>query len=195
MRTDERRSDLSGGPRSAPARTARIFVGIKIADEVAQRLAQLASPLAQHHARLVAPADIHLTLVPPWNEINTAEAIDTLRAAVGNLKPFPLKLTRLGYGPTLRNPRLRWVECAASKDLEDLRNALLTAYGTSDPRPFLPHITVARMPRNGRTIARRNPVRRAVSLAATRATRLSGFGLARIRTEAGPRGGRFSSSL
>ncbi len=146
-------------------RPARVFVGIKVAEKLAQELAELAQPLGPYRVRLVPSVDIHLTLVPPWNELNTTSAVEILRTAIGGFKSFLLTLAHLGYGPTRREPRLVWVECVASPELNDLRQVLLTAFGQSDPRPFLPHITLARMPRNGRSIARHNPFDRSLSLA------------------------------
>ena len=145
-------------------RPARVFVGIKVAEQLAQELTALAQPLGPYRVRLVPSVDIHLTLVPPWNELNTAGTVEVLQATIRGFKSFPLTLTHLGYGPTRREPRLLWAECAAGPELNDLRRALLTAFGQSDPRPFLPHITLARMLRNGRSIARHNPIDRSLSL-------------------------------
>lgn len=46
----------------------RIFVGMKIVLDIARELARLAESLKGFPVRLVSPADIHLTLVPPWRE-------------------------------------------------------------------------------------------------------------------------------
>src|SRR5215470_14422464 len=99
-------------------RPARIFVGIKIADELAEELAALARPLRPHDVRLVPSNDIHLTLVPPWDEPETAGAVGTLQAAISDFKPFVLTFSHLGFGPNLREPRLLWIECAASDELQ-----------------------------------------------------------------------------
>jgi 2'-5' RNA ligase len=96
--------------------------------------------------------------VPPWDEPDTAGAAATLAAAIRDFRPFVLTFIHLGYGPTLREPRLLWVECAASGELADLQIALLAACGKSNTRPFVPHVTLARMPKNGRLLARRNPI-------------------------------------
>jgi RNA 2',3'-cyclic 3'-phosphodiesterase len=143
---------------------ARVFVGIKVTDEIAQELAELARPLERQGVRLMLSIDIHLTLVPPWNEIDIAAAVATLQAAITDVKPFPLTFLHLGYGPRLREPRLLWVECAASAELSDLQTTLMTAYGKSNSRPFLPHVTLARLPSNGRRIARHNPIDRTLLL-------------------------------
>jgi hypothetical protein len=50
---------------ASAAPQARVFVGLKIAPEIATELAQLAAVLEKLPVRLVKPADIHLTLVPP----------------------------------------------------------------------------------------------------------------------------------
>ena len=59
--------------QSEPAQSAyrlprlRVFVGVKVAPTIARQLAQFAAVLKRPFVRPVAPADIHLTLVPPWN--------------------------------------------------------------------------------------------------------------------------------
>ena len=60
-------------------RPVRIFVALRIAPEIALELAQYSRGLEQFSVRLVAPADIHLTLVPPWNEVSIADAVEKLR--------------------------------------------------------------------------------------------------------------------
>jgi len=138
---------------------SRIFVGIKIAPQIAEQLAQLARPL-ETLARLVHPADLHITLVPPWNESEIAETIAKLSAVAQECERFVITFERLCYGPTSRWPRLLWVECRAEPQITHLRQRLFQALGQTDTngRPFAPHVTLARMPQNGRSIARRHPM-------------------------------------
>ncbi len=142
----------------ADAAAVRIFAGIKIAEEIARELAALARPLESCGARLVRSEDIHLTLVPPWNETDVAGAVDKLRRATGAFGSLLLTFVHLGYGPTLRHPRLLWVDCVAGRELANLWAALMSAYGQTESRPFRPHVTLARLPRDGRLIARENPI-------------------------------------
>jgi hypothetical protein len=72
-------------PGSVERSGARVFVGIKVAPEIARDLATIARSLEAYPVRHVRPADIHLTLVPPWSEMNIAGAVETLRTAV---RPF-----------------------------------------------------------------------------------------------------------
>ncbi len=142
----------------------RVFVGLKIVREIAQELWQLARPLERFPARLLAVDDIHLTLVPPWLETGVPEAIEKLRNAMIGAKPFSLTFERLCYGPTLRRPHLLWAECGASEELMSLRAALLKAYGRRDERAFRPHVTLARIKKGGRAIARALPMDQTLSL-------------------------------
>lgn len=150
----------SGGPRPA-----RIFVALRIAPGIAGELAQIARELERFPVRLVAPADIHLTLVPPWNEVSIPDAIGKLRRVAGGFGDFTLEFRRVGYGPEPRRPRLLWAECAAGQDVAELRAVLLLAFGRTDDRPFRPHVTLARLRGNGAAIARKYPIDRSLVLA------------------------------
>ena len=89
-------------PATAVANRAdgvRVFVGLRIAPEIAAELAQRVRGLERAGVRLVAPADIHLTIVPPWNEASIPEAIERLRRVVIKFGGFSLTFQHLGYGP------------------------------------------------------------------------------------------------
>ena len=156
------------GPKDAdPALAAppvRVFVGLKIAPEIASQLAQLAATLEQSSVRPVVPTDIHLTLVPPWNETSIPDAIEKLGRIAGTFGAFQLIFQHAGYGPQPRRPRLLWVDCAATDEIAALRAALLQAYGQTDERPFQPNVTLARIRGDGVAIARKHPIDRPLSL-------------------------------
>jgi 2'-5' RNA ligase len=145
-------------------RPVRIFVGLKVAPEIASELAGLAVDLKKFAVRLVAAADIHLTLVPPWDEESISDALEKLRLVASRFCAFSLMFQRVGYGPQPRRPRLLWAECTASDEIVALRAALLEAYCQSDERPFRPHVTLARIRGNGFAIARKHPIDRELSL-------------------------------
>lgn len=150
----------SGGPR-----LARVFVALKMAPEIAGELAQMARELERFPVRLIAPADIHLTLVPPWNEVSIPEAVGKLGRVADRFGVFTLEFRHVGYGPEPRRPRLLWAECAAGPDLTRLYAELLLAFGQTDERSFRPHVTLARLRGNGVVIARKYPVDRDLALA------------------------------
>ncbi len=147
-----------GGP-------ARVFVGIKIAPDIAGELAALARPLQAFSVRPVPVVDIHLTLVPPWAELSVPDAVEKLRAVLACSGPLSLAFNRVGYGPEMRWPRFLWAECDAGEELATLRAALLSAFGQNDERPFRPHVTLARLRERGRTVARKCPINHALALA------------------------------
>ncbi|QWG17705.1 2'-5' RNA ligase family protein [Bradyrhizobium sediminis] len=156
-------SDSSTASSGGPPRV-RIFIALKMAPEIAGQLAQMALELERFPVRLIAPADIHLTLVPPWNEVSMPDAVVKLHGVADRFGEFVLKFRHVGYGPEPGRPRFLWAECDAGPELARLRAALLLTFGQSDERPFRPHVTLARLRGNGVSIARKCPVDRALAL-------------------------------
>lgn len=128
-------------------KTVRVFVGLKIMPEIAQKLAQLARGLERFPTRFVASEDIHLTLVPPWDEGSIPDTIEKLREALKGSAPFMLTFTRPSYWPDHRHPRLLCAECVTTPEIKSLQSTLLSAFGQKGDRPFEPHVTLARMAR------------------------------------------------
>jgi 2'-5' RNA ligase len=133
--------------------------------EIAASLAGLAEQIESVPLWRVAENDIHLTLVPPWNEASIPGAVERLSKALVGFECFPLSFERLCYGPERRHPRLVWAKCAASPEIETLQGALLEAFGQVNERPFRPHLTLARIERKDSAAARRHPVDQRLSLA------------------------------
>ncbi len=137
---------------------ARVFVGLRVAPEIARELSRVAAGLREPSVRLVTPMDIHLTLVPPWNEVSIPDAVDKLRPVAACFGPFRLTFQHIGYGPRPERPRLLWVDCAATEEIATLHTALLQACGQTDERPFRPHVTLARIRGSGIGVTRRHPI-------------------------------------
>lgn len=157
-------TDRDNGCAQAPRAAVRVFVGVKLDPGIADDLAEMAQVLAAFQVRCVAAADMHLTLVPPWNETEPADAVEKLSAAVAGADGFSLTFTHVGYGPDPRRPRYLWVDCTESEDIAALRARLLAAFARTEERPFRPHVTLARLRDRGRTIARKCPIDRMLSL-------------------------------
>ena len=81
--------------RAAGPQPPRIFVGLKMASEIAGSLAGLAERIESVPLRRVAENDIHLTLVPPWNETSIPDAVEKLRRA---LSGFELSFPKIIFG-------------------------------------------------------------------------------------------------
>jgi 2'-5' RNA ligase len=150
---------------SGPPSPVRLFAGLAVAPEIAREFVKLAACIEGPSVRLVAPADVHVTLVPPWRETSVPAAVEKLVLAARACEAFWLTFRRVGYGPDLRRPRMLWVDCAAAEEITILRASLLQAYGQTDGRPFRPHVTLARIRNNGRRIARTHPIDQELSFA------------------------------
>jgi 2'-5' RNA ligase len=152
-------NDNSTGEAPAASRgPVRVFVGLKITPDIARRLAEVAMGLDKFAVRRVATDDIHLTLVPPWDEASTSDAADKLQHVADRFGVFTLTIEHVGYGPEPRWPRMLWADCVPTDELLALQAALAEAFGQTNTRPFRPHVTLARIRGNGRIIARKCPI-------------------------------------
>ncbi len=68
-------SQGEGGGANPPQGT-RVFLGVKIAPDIADQLLRQAEELREEHVKIVASADVHLTLVPPWQQPSISGAIE-----------------------------------------------------------------------------------------------------------------------
>jgi RNA 2',3'-cyclic 3'-phosphodiesterase len=147
------------------AQQVRVFVGLKISPLIASQLVHFAVGLEGPSVRRVTPADLHLTLVPPWNEVSIVDATAKLANVAAGFAAFSLFFKLVTYGPQPKQPRLLWVECAATDELSALHAALLRAFGQTNHRPFLPHVTLARIRTSALAIAQKHPINQLLALA------------------------------
>ena len=122
----------------------RIFIGIKLSEDLAGSFVDLQSALGELSGRFIPPEDIHLTLVPPFETRDLPFVKSELKRALAETHRFKMRFLRLEYGPGKERPRLAWVLCSATKDLIALKKKLLHALGQKEKVPFVPHMTVAR---------------------------------------------------
>lgn len=99
------------------------------------------------------PEDLHLTLaflgeLPP-DALPRLE--DAARTVAAGHRAFTLRTAELGGFPDARRARVIWLglaPCPALEDLAaDLRQALAARGVPFDPKPFRPHLTLARLRR------------------------------------------------
>ena len=122
----------------------RVFIGIKLSDELKESFIDLQSAFGELPGRFIPPEDIHLTLVPPFETYDPPFVKGELRAALGHVHGFKLRFLRLDWGPHKERPRLAWIECGASGELVSLKKKLLNVFHKKEKIPFIPHMTVAR---------------------------------------------------
>lgn len=133
----------------------RSFIAIELPQEVKDGLASLQTELkfAGHtFIKWVAPESIHLTLKFLGNILATkvSDIVRTLERVAAEFLPFRLEVSGLGTFPSLRQPRVLWVGIGGQVDqlmtLQQLIDKALIPQGFSpEPRPFTPHLTLARL--------------------------------------------------
>ncbi len=131
----------------------RLFVGLSIPEDARKALAAAVEPVRRRtQARWVPPELYHVTLAFLGERDRAAlPALESLlRAAAATAAPFPLVLTGLGYfgreDGAILYAALR--EQPALLSLSDaVRGLLAGAEQAFDPKPFAPHVTLARKAR------------------------------------------------
>lgn len=128
----------------------RIFAGIKASPDLQ---AEVAAWQEEHTlpVRYISPENLHITLVPPWEERDIDDAIEVLEAAAAGGKCFELLFTQISLGPKADRPNLIWIEAHQSAEANALANAMREAFGYlpaqagGKGQKFRPHVTIARL--------------------------------------------------
>jgi 2'-5' RNA ligase len=134
----------------------RLFVAIDLPDTVRQSIAAIRRDI--HGVRWVPLEQLHLTLR------FIGDADDDLFNGVKNslskitFPPFEMRLARVGHFPPGKPARIVWVGVEQRPELlllqKEVEVLLVNAGIPPEPRPFSPHITLARIrePRPGLTL-------------------------------------------
>ena len=133
----------------------RSFIAIELPRNVKDGLARLRSELerAEHpFVKWVNPESIHLTLKflgnIPFKQV--AEITKAIEAASKGISPFHLEISGLGAFPNLKQPRVLWVGIKGEIDKlvslqQNIDLALAPLGFAKEERPFVPHLTLARI--------------------------------------------------
>jgi len=163
----------------------RLFVALELPDAAREELLRWRAG-ASDRLRLLAPDALHATLCfLGWQESDELDAIAAACEVVAGLPAVALSLGRGIWLPS-RVPRVLAVELRGP--LEDVQSALsdaLTSGGWYRPeqRPYLAHITVARVPKGVRI---RQP-----ELPEPRPLRFTGSHITLFRSRLSPAGARY----
>ncbi|HEX9295149.1 MAG TPA: RNA 2',3'-cyclic phosphodiesterase [Polyangiaceae bacterium] len=136
----------------------RLFFAVGISRDVEAALRTLRTDLGRHpgcdRLRFVAPEQAHYTLRFLGEETleRQASARQAGRGAALGLAPFDVTLERLGVFPDHRRAHTLWMGAGrGAAELTLLANRLegqLVERGfSSEDRPFVPHLTIARVKR------------------------------------------------
>jgi 2'-5' RNA ligase len=140
----------------------RIFIGIKLADELADAFVDIQSALGDLPGKFIPPEDIHLTLVPPFETRDLPFVVGELRRALEEVPQFKLHFLELSWAPDRERPRLAWIECGATENLVALKKILLNTFGQKERIPFVPHMTILRLRGEDVGKSARRPIQRPV---------------------------------
>jgi 2'-5' RNA ligase len=133
----------------------RSFIAIELPEEVRQGLAKLRNGLQRDEHRFVKwvdPYGIHLTLkflgnIPAGR---VTEVTGAMEGATQGISPFHLQISGLGAFPSIKQVRVFWVGIGGEMDkLSRLQQNIDSALGVlgfaREERPFVPHLTLARV--------------------------------------------------
>lgn len=134
----------------------RLFIAASLPSELITRLDRdiLTAPeLRKSGLRPVPAQNLHLTLhfIGETPETKLPEIDAALDRAVGGIAVFRVRLVGGGCFPNRRSPRVFWIgiDSEASQALGSLaktvKNELRKAGIGGDPKPFRPHLTIARV--------------------------------------------------
>lgn len=122
----------------------RIFIAIKISPEIQKRAEAWKAEFSTLPVRWIFQENLHITLIPPWEEENIEEVISKIEKIQGKTS-FAIKFQKITYGPNLFNPRLIWAEGESVESLIQLQKKIVKLLGLKQPdRKFKPHLTLAR---------------------------------------------------
>jgi 2'-5' RNA ligase len=133
----------------------RSFIAIELSEEAKKGLARLRKELEKDEHRFVKwvdPGGIHLTLKFLGNipAERVAEITGAMEKAAQGISSFHLEISGLGAFPSLRQARVFWVGIGGELDkLSKLQQSIDSALGAlgfaREERPFVPHLTLARI--------------------------------------------------
>ncbi len=135
----------------------RSFIAIALSSEIQAKLSQVSTELQVQlkgvPVRWVPVENVHLTL-KFLGEVSTAnlEMLKTvLQREVAGHNPFEISAGELGAFPSLRRPRVIWVNIQAPAELTTVQHGIETQLARlgypPEERPFHPHLTLGRVAR------------------------------------------------
>jgi 2'-5' RNA ligase len=130
----------------------RLFIAIEIPGDIRNEIASFLKEIRgiAPEAKWVRAENLHVTL-KFLGETNAAR-IGSIERALGSIrsaKPVTMAFGSLGYFPNEKRARVLWVGMEASQNLkvlaEDIDRALHQLGFPLEARPFMPHLTLARL--------------------------------------------------
>src|SRR3989338_2294015 len=123
----------------------RIFVAIKISSALQEKIAEWSRRFGEVPVRWTPPENLHVTLIPPWQENNIERIVAVLNTLKGATGPIEMSFEKVTLGPNPFTPNLIWAEGSAPQKLIELKTNLEKALNMKPAREtFKLHLTLAR---------------------------------------------------
>jgi 2'-5' RNA ligase len=146
---------LKGAKLARNTEQIRSFIAIELPGEVKGQLAELRRDLERTEHRFVKwvePEGIHLTLKflgnIPLKQVT--EITKAMEEAARDIPPFHLEFSGVGAFPNLKQPNVLWVGIGGEIDTllrlqQNIDSELASLDFAKEERPFMPHLTLARV--------------------------------------------------
>jgi RNA 2',3'-cyclic 3'-phosphodiesterase len=123
----------------------RIFIALPISPELKEKVKRCSSSYADFPVRWIASKNLHVTIIPPWQEQDIEPIKQKLNQITGQVPPFTLNFHQISLGPISKQPRLIWASGPTPPELMKLKQTLEAILELrEEERPFKTHVTLAR---------------------------------------------------
>jgi 2'-5' RNA ligase len=125
----------------------RLFVAVKVPEEVAEKVVRLCSELPKDAIKAVKPENMHITLRFIGESNDNELKLIKNRLEKIKFEKFLIKLTGIGVFPNSNYVKVVWVACK-SEELNSLAERVVEALrgiGKEEKREFSAHLTIARV--------------------------------------------------
>lgn len=123
----------------------RIFIAIPVSEKLQNEVLKYRELYPDLAARWLEGKNLHITLIPPWEEENIEKVKIILKPLENKFGRFEMEFNSVSFGPNDYNPRLIWATGKAPKEIIKLKKSLEELLRMPSERDsFLLHLTIAR---------------------------------------------------
>jgi len=123
----------------------RVFIALPISGALKNTIKQWRKTYKDLPVRWLEDKNLHITLVPPWEENDLPRIEAALRKHPSQIGPQTLEFTETSFGPDSKGPRLIWATGQAPYELSQLRSSIEKILKRPiTKKPLLQHLTLAR---------------------------------------------------